>query len=101
MITIEELEAGSGRTVQTGDSVEVKYTGSFPEGKVFDSGKFGFKVGGGQVIQGFDLGVQGMQVGSKRRVTIPPDLGYGAQGAGSAIPPNATLLFELEIVSIK
>jgi FKBP-type peptidyl-prolyl cis-trans isomerase len=101
MIKIEEIAPGSGRTVQTGDTVEVKYTGSFPEGRTFDSGKFGFKVGSGQVIQGFDLGVQGMQVGSKRRVTIPPEMGYGERGAGSAIPPNATLVFDLEIVSIK
>ncbi len=101
MIKIEELEQGSGLAVQDGHTVEVKYTGSFPEGKVFDSGKFGFKVGSGQVIQGFDLGVQGMQVGSKRRVTIPPELGYGAQGAGSAIPPNSTLVFELEIISVR
>lgn len=101
MIKIEELQEGTGQNVMTGNTVEVKYSGSFPDGKVFDSGKFSFQVGSGQVIQGFDLGVQGMRVGSKRRITVPPELGYGSRGAGSAIPPNATLVFELEILSIR
>jgi FKBP-type peptidyl-prolyl cis-trans isomerase len=100
MIKIEEIQAGAGPTVGNGQNVELKYTGSFPDGKVFDSGTFTFKTGSGQVIQGFDLGVQGMQVGGKRRVTIPPELGYGAKGAGGVIPPNATLVFELEVLKI-
>ncbi len=101
MIRIEELAEGAGEAVRDGHNVEVKYAGSFPDGKTFDSGKFSFKVGGGQVIQGFDMGVTGMKKGGKRRVTIPPELGYGAQGAGGAIPPNATLVFDLEVLSFK
>lgn len=101
MIKIEELGAGSGPEVKDGDTVEVKYRGTFPEGKQFDAGTFSFTVGAGQVIQGFDLGVTGMTKGAKRRVTIPPDLGYGARGAGGVIPPNATLVFELEVLGIK
>jgi FKBP-type peptidyl-prolyl cis-trans isomerase len=100
MIKIEEIAAGAGPTVGNGQNVELKYSGSFPDGKVFDSGTFTFKTGSGQVIQGFDLGVQGMKVGGKRRVTIPPELGYGERGAGAAIPPNSTLVFDLEVLRI-
>jgi FKBP-type peptidyl-prolyl cis-trans isomerase FkpA len=101
MIKIEELVEGEGAMVKQGDTVEVNYAGSFPGGKRFDSGKFSFQVGGGRVIQGFDLGVQGMRVGGKRKVTVPPELGYGERGASSVIPPNATLIFELEVLSIR
>ncbi|CAN5344375.1 FKBP-type peptidyl-prolyl cis-trans isomerase [soil metagenome] len=101
MIKIEELKECDGAEVGNNQTVEVKYAGSFPDGKAFDNGTFSFKTGSGQVIQGFDLGVMGMKVGGKRRVTIPPELGYGSRGAGGAIPPNATLIFELEIKSVK
>lgn len=101
MIKIEEIAAGDGSTIQTGHTVELKYTGSFPDGKTFDSGTFSFQVGSGQVIQGFDLGVQGMKKGGKRRVTIPPELGYGSRGAGNVIPPDSTLVFDLEILSFR
>lgn len=100
MIKIEELQEGSGPAAQTGQTVEIKYRGSFPNGKEFDAGTFPFELGSGMVIQGFDLGVTGMKVGQKRRITIPPELGYGARGAGAAIPPNATLVFELELLKI-
>ncbi len=100
MIKIEELAPGTGPTAQAGHTVELKYRGSFPEGKEFDKGTFSFRIGSGQVIQGFDMGVTGMSVGGKRRITVPPELGYGARGAGRAIPPNATLVFELEILRI-
>ncbi|MGV3617513.1 MAG: FKBP-type peptidyl-prolyl cis-trans isomerase [Fimbriimonas sp.] len=101
MIKIEELQAGSGEAAKTGDTVEIKYRGSFPDGKEFDKGVFPFQLGSGQVIQGFDLGVMGMNVGQKRRITVPPEMGYGARGAGGAIPPNATLVFEIELLKIK
>ncbi len=100
MIKIEEIAPGAGIVAQTGHSVELKYRGTFPDGKEFDKGTFSFALGSGQVIQGFDLGVTGMQVGSKRKITVPPELGYGSRGAGRAIPPNATLVFELEVLKI-
>ena len=101
MIKIEELQAGNGPVAKSGDNVEIKYRGSFPDGKEFDKGTFPFQLGSGQVIQGFDLGVTGMNVGQKRRITVPPEMGYGARGAPGAIPPNATLVFEIELLKIK
>jgi FKBP-type peptidyl-prolyl cis-trans isomerase len=101
MIGIEEIQEGTGDLVRDGHTLDVRYKGSFPDGKMFDSGTFSFRVGSGQVIQGFDLGVQGMKVGGKRRVTIPPHLGYGERGAGNVIPPNSTLVFELEVLAAK
>ncbi|HTQ09999.1 MAG TPA: FKBP-type peptidyl-prolyl cis-trans isomerase [Fimbriimonadaceae bacterium] len=105
MITIEEETEGEGRGARDGDRVEIHYTGSFPDGKKFDSSldrnqTFSFKLGSGQVIKGFDMGVLGMKVGGKRKLTIPPDFGYGARGAGGVIPPNQTLVFEIELVGI-
>lgn len=104
MIQIEDIAVGEGPEVKDGDTIEMHYTGSFPDGKVFDSSKgrgpFKFKVGVGMVIKGFDMMSLGMKVGGKRKVTIPPEFGYGARGAGSAIPPNATLVFEVELLSI-
>src|SRR5438552_634948 len=85
---------GSGDAAKAGDNVEVHYTGTFPDGRKFDSSKdrkrpFQFQLGAGRVIKGWDEGVAGMKVGGTRQLVIPADLGYGARGAGSAIPPNA------------
>jgi peptidylprolyl isomerase len=97
---------GSGEIAENGMSVSVHYTGKLEDGTEFDSsiprGKpFTFTLGAGQVIKGWDIGVEGMKVGEQRRLVIPPHLGYGARGAGGAIPPNATLIFEVELVDIK
>jgi FKBP-type peptidyl-prolyl cis-trans isomerase FkpA len=105
--------AGSGNEAVNGRQVSVHYTGwlydqSRPDhkGTKFDSSRdrnepFAFRLGGGQVIQGWDQGVAGMKVGGKRTLTIPPALGYGSQGAGGVIPPNATLLFEVELLDVR
>jgi FKBP-type peptidyl-prolyl cis-trans isomerase len=100
MIKVEEIAPGTGPVASAGDRVEIKYRGSFPEGKEFDKGTFGFRLGSGEVIPGFDLGVTGMSVGQKRKITVPPEMGYGARGAGATIPPNATLVFEIELLKI-
>ncbi len=108
----EDTVPGSGATACSGDSVTVHYTGwlydaAAPQGRgrKFDSSKdrndpFEFGLGGGQVIRGWDEGVQGMQVGGTRVLVIPPALGYGARGAGGVIPPNATLVFEVELLGV-
>lgn len=100
----ELIREGSGIEAKKGDIVAVHYTGTLENGTVFDSSvKRGtpieFKLGAGVVIEGWDKGIQGMQVGEKRRLTIPPALGYGAEGYGP-IPPNATLIFEVELMKI-
>ncbi len=101
-----ELTAGSGREAKTGDTVHVQYTGTLMNGTKFDSSydhggdPFKFTLGKGEVIKGWDQGVVGMKVGSKRRLRIPPDLGYGESGSPPTIPPNAGLLFDVELVSI-
>ena len=108
-LVIEELILGSGATAAAGQKVSVHYTGWLSEngnkGNKFDSSKdrgdpFIFPLGRGQVIKGWDEGVAGMKVGGKRKLTIPPSLGYGARGAGGVIPPNATLLFEVELLAV-
>ena len=85
MIKIEEISAGSGETAKAGHTVDLNYKGTFEDGRVFDSGRFSFTIGSGQVIQGFDMGVTGMQVGGKRKITVPPELGYGARGADGRV----------------
>ena len=105
-LRITELEVGSGAEAVAGQTVEVHYRGMLENGKQFDAsydrGKpFTFPLGRGQVIKGWDEGVQGMKVGGKRKLVIPPELGYGSRGAGGVIPPNATLIFEVELLDIK
>jgi len=104
-LVIEEISAGSGEAARAGQHVSVHYTGWLTDGTKFDSSKdrgdpFDFPLGARHVIAGWDEGVQGMQVGGVRKLTIPPNLGYGARGAGGVIPPNATLVFEVELLAI-
>lgn len=102
-----DIKEGTGATAQKGQTVTVNYTGWLdPTGPKFDSSldrhePFKFKLGEGMVIKGWDEGVQGMKVGGKRRLRIPADLGYGERGAGGVIPPNATLLFDVELLDTK
>jgi len=105
-LKIEDLVGGTGAEAKAGDTVSVHYTGWLINGTEFDSSlkrgqPFEFTLGQGRVIQGWDEGVAGMKVGGKRKLTIPPELGYGARGSGSQIPPNSTLVFEVELLEIK
>lgn len=105
-LQVETLKAGSGTEAISGKTVSVHYTGWLTDGKKFDSSvdrgtPFSFSLGKGQVIRGWDEGVKGMKVGEKRKLTIPSDMGYGARGAGNVIPPNATLVFEVELLDVK
>ena len=105
-LVIEDLEVGTGPEATAGQHVQVHYTGWLTDGKKFDSSKdrndpFVFPLGARHVISGWDEGVQGMKVGGRRKLTIPPNLGYGARGAGGVIPPNATLVFEVELLAVK
>ena len=102
----EDIKVGIGAVAETGKSVTVHYTGWLTNGTKFDSSKdhgqpFTFHLGGGEVIKGWDQGVAGMKVGGVRKLTIPPNLGYGARGAGGVIPPNATLVFEVELLGVQ
>jgi FKBP-type peptidyl-prolyl cis-trans isomerase FkpA len=101
-----DLKEGEGAAAKKGDTVEVYYTGWLTDGKKFDSSvdrkePFTFKLGAGMVIKGWDEGVAGMKAGGKRKLTIPPDLAYGKKGFPGAIPPDATLIFEIELLKIK
>ena len=104
-LKITDLVVGSGPEAKSGDKVSVNYRGTLTNGKEFDSSysrneAFNFPLGAGRVIRGWDEGVAGMKVGGKRKLVIPPDLGYGERGAGGVIPPNATLIFDVELVKI-
>lgn len=101
----EDLQEGDGDQAAAGHRVKVHYTGWLLGGDKFDSSldrnqPFEFALGKGMVIRGWDEGVAGMKVGGKRRLTIPPQLGYGSRGAGGVIPPNATLVFEVELLAV-
>lgn len=106
-LIIEDLVVGEGVEAQDYNKVVVNYTGSLEDGSVFDSslnpgrGPFTFTLGVGSVIKGWDLGVKGMKVGGKRKLTISPELGYGDQGAGGLIPPGATLIFEVDLLEVE
>ena len=104
-LQIKDQEVGTGSEAVTGHKVSVNYTGRLLTGKQFDTsigrGPFSFTLGAGQVIKGWDMGVAGMKVGGKRQLVIPPHLGYGASGAGGIIPPNATLVFDVELLGVE
>ncbi|MGZ5092850.1 MAG: FKBP-type peptidyl-prolyl cis-trans isomerase [Burkholderiales bacterium] len=102
----EDIKQGDGAVATAGKTVSVHYTGWLTDGKKFDSSKdrgqpFEFPLGGGRVIKGWDEGVEGMKVGGTRKLTIPPELGYGSRGAGGVIPPGATLVFEVELLKVR
>ena len=102
---IEILKEGAGIEVKNGDTVLAHYTGTLENGVKFDSSvdrgtPFSFKLGAGQVIKGWDLGILGMKVGEKRKLTIPPELAYGSSAVGGVIPANSTLIFEVELIGI-
>ena len=102
----EDVKVGTGETATAGRTVSVHYTGWLTDGKKFDSSKdrgkpFEFPLGGGRVIKGWDEGLQGMKVGGVRKLTIPASLGYGSRGAGGVIPPDATLVFEVELLGVR
>ncbi|HLK39624.1 MAG TPA: FKBP-type peptidyl-prolyl cis-trans isomerase [Polyangiaceae bacterium] len=101
----ETLKVGTGAEAKTGDRVTVHYVGTLTDGSKFDSSRdrgegFRFRLGKGEVIQGWDQGVAGMRVGELRKLTIPAQMGYGARGYPPVIPPNATLVFEVELLSV-
>ena len=109
MLKIDDLAVGTGAAAAAGQEVTVHYTGWLDQngarGAKFDSSKdrgepFAFPLGQGHVIKGWDEGVAGMKVGGRRQLTIPPEMGYGSRGAGGVIPPNATLIFEVELLKV-
>jgi FKBP-type peptidyl-prolyl cis-trans isomerase len=105
-LKMETLKPGAGAEAKSGNTVTVHYVGTLTDGKKFDSSRdrgkgFSFKLGAGQVIQGWDRGVAGMKIGEMRKLTIPSDLAYGARGFPPVIPPNSTLVFEVELLEVK
>ncbi len=101
---IEDIKVGSGQEAKSGDFLTMDYTGTLENGEIFDSSKrhgqpFEFRIGIGQVIDGWEMGILGMKVGGKRKLTIPPELGYGGRAVGS-IPANSTLIFEVDLISV-
>ncbi len=104
-LVIEDLKPGTGAEAVAGKNVTVHYVGTLTDGKKFDSSRdrgkgFSFRLGAGQVIQGWDQGVAGMKIGGLRKLTIPAELGYGARGFPPVIPPNSTLVFEVELLGV-
>ncbi len=104
-LQIEEIQVGTGAEAKSGQSVSVHYTGTLTNGSKFDSSRdrkepFDFQLGAGMVIKGWDQGVAGMKVGGRRKLTIPPELGYGAGGYPPVIPPNSTLIFDIELIEV-
>ena len=105
-LQVEDMEIGDGQEIKSGDMARMHYTGWLTDGTKFDSSldrgiPFEFELGAGNVIKGWDKGVVGMKVNGKRRLIISPEMGYGTRGAGGVIPPNATLMFEVELLGIK
>ena len=106
-LIIENMEIGDGTEAQDYNKVVVNYTGKLEDGSIFDSslnpgrGPFTFTLGVGSVIKGWDIGVKGMKVGGRRRLTVPPELGYGDKGAGSVIPPGAILIFDIDLLEVE
>lgn len=105
-LIIDDIKVGEGAEAKSGNYVTVHYTGWLLDGPKFDSSKdrnepFAFPLGAGHVIKGWDQGVAGMKVGGIRKLTIPAELGYGSRGAGGVIPPNATLVFEVELLGVQ
>ena len=105
-LVIQDQSLGSGREVKSGDTISIHYTGTLENGKVFDSSRtrgqpFETKIGVGQLIKGWDMGIPGMKVGGKRKLTIPYDLAYGENGIPGTIPGKATLIFDVELMGIK
>jgi len=109
-VKVTILKEGTGEVAKSGDTVAMNYTGTLENGMIFDSNvnpqfkhvePFFFTIGAGQVIKGWDVGVAGMKIGEKRKLELSPDFAYGAVGAGGIIPPNATLIFEVELLAIK
>lgn len=106
-LLIEDIVVGVGNEAKDHNKVVVNYTGTLENGSIFDSSlkpgrdPFTFTLGVGSVIKGWDQGVKGMKVGGKRKLVIPPELGYGDQGAGNVIPPNTTLYFEVELLEVE
>lgn len=103
---IEDINVGTGAEARAGSSVTVHYVGTLTSGAKFDSSRdrgqgFNFQLGAGRVIKGWDQGVAGMRVGGIRKLTIPPELGYGARGFPPVIPPNSTLIFEVELLDVR